>query len=100
MPKHKNDYEDAEEYIDDNYRPEDNEDLEFNELTAKEQEDFIRGTFFKGVSEPRAKMAAYEMRKGLARPYGQRRGRNRINLRGHIHHIIRGLDGRIKKWLD
>jgi hypothetical protein len=97
MPRN-DDYEDAEDYLDTTYKAEDNEDLEFNELSAKEQEHVLRDMFFKGTNTPDT--SAHDMRLGLDRPYGEGAGRNRINLRGHIHHIIRGTDGRIKKWLD
>jgi hypothetical protein len=104
MPRN-DEYEYAEDYLDDTYRPEDNEDLQFDELTAKEQEQVLRDMFFKGTNTPA--QSAKDMRLGLDRPYGQGRGRGRINLRGHIHHIIRDTSnpnpkfrGRILKWLD
>jgi hypothetical protein len=95
MPIHKSDYEDAESYLDDVYRPEDNEDLEFEELTIREQEHVIKDTF-----HFRQQQAAHEMRVGLDRPYGQRRGRYRVFLKGHLHHVQRDSLGRFSKWLD
>lgn len=96
MPLHANNYDDAEDYLDDVYRPEDNEDLEYNELSAREQQNVLKDMFFKGTKTP--EQSAKDMRSGLRRPSGL--GTGIINLRGHIHHIMRDRLGRILKWLD
>lgn len=72
LPRH-DDYEDAEEYLENEYRPEDNENKEFDELTQAEQEDWLAKEFFlaHGVSEPTARQAARDMRRGLGRPSAQ-----------------------------